>query len=147
MTGNVSTAQRSSIERSPILGETASPPKPRKKLKRPPCNTQASKHRSPGIAHVGFDNERTGVLGYVPDSKCLRTTSFNLHSAIVHRFSRSFSPAQYDLAMIRADSQLGKLKVCARSRNRDQELIRLDSFAYGYSFAFGMALLWYIWAK
>lgn len=38
-------------------------------------------------------------------------------------------------------------KVGAWRRSRDQEPIRLDSFAYGFAFAFGMALVRYIWAK
>ncbi|MDR4469952.1 MAG: hypothetical protein MRJ68_16920 [Nitrospira sp.] len=38
-------------------------------------------------------------------------------------------------------------KVGAWRRNRNQEPIRLDSFAYGFSFAFGMALVRYIWAR
>lgn len=38
-------------------------------------------------------------------------------------------------------------KVGAWRRKRDQEPIRLDSFAYGVAFAFGMALVRYIWAK
>ena len=37
-------------------------------------------------------------------------------------------------------------KVGAWRRNRDQEPIRLDSFSYGFSFAFGTALVRYIWA-
>lgn len=69
MRGNVSTAEQSSIGRSPIIGETASPPKPRRKLNRPRCNARAGRHRSSDIAYVGFDNERTGVLGYVSGKK------------------------------------------------------------------------------
>lgn len=38
-------------------------------------------------------------------------------------------------------------KLGAWRRSREQEPIRLDSFAYGFSFAFGMALVRYIWAK
>jgi hypothetical protein len=32
-------------------------------------------------------------------------------------------------------------------RNRQQELIRLDSFAYGFCFAFGMALVRHMWVN
>jgi len=38
-------------------------------------------------------------------------------------------------------------KIGAWRRNRDQEPIRLDSFAYGCCLAFGMALVRYLWAK
>lgn len=38
-------------------------------------------------------------------------------------------------------------KIGAWRRNRDQEPIRLDSFSYGFSFAFGMALVRYLWTK
>ena len=38
-------------------------------------------------------------------------------------------------------------KVGAWRRNREQQPLRLDSFAYGFAFAFGMALVRYIWAK
>src|SRR5437016_10412560 len=45
MPGNVSTAERSSIGRSIIIGEIASQPKPRKKLKRPPREPWAGRQR------------------------------------------------------------------------------------------------------
>ena len=38
-------------------------------------------------------------------------------------------------------------KLGAWRRNRAQEPIRLDSFSYGFCFAFGTALVRYIWAK
>ncbi len=38
-------------------------------------------------------------------------------------------------------------KLEALRRNCQQELIHLDSFAYGFCFAFGMALVRHIWAK
>ncbi len=38
-------------------------------------------------------------------------------------------------------------KVGAWRRWREQGLIRLDSFLYGFAFAFGMALVRYIWAR
>jgi hypothetical protein len=109
MPGNASTAERSSIGRSPKIGETASPPKPRKKSKRPPCNTGAARHRSFGIARVGFDNERTGTLGYVsgkqlpvddiPQSalynrSLTRTVSPLLSSTISHRSEQAFNLAR-----------------------------------------------------
>src|SRR6185503_2561047 len=65
MRGNASTAEQSSIGQSPTIEETASRPKPRKPLKQPPWNKPASKRRNFGIASVEFDNEQTGVLGYV----------------------------------------------------------------------------------
>ena len=86
-----------------------------------------------------LDTFRTANVFGLPPSICTQQSFIDSHGL--------FSPAQYDLAMIRTDSQLGKLKVCARRLNRDQKLIRLDSFAYGFSFAFGMALVRYIWAK
>ena len=60
---------------------------------------------------------------------------------------RLFNPAQYHLALIRTDFLLGNANVRAWRRHRDQEPIRLVSFAYGFYFEFGMALVRYILAK
>jgi len=105
MRGNVSTAERSSIGRSPIIGETASPLKPRKKSKRPPCNTGAGRHRNSGTAYARVNSERAGVLGYIPGkqlsvyyiphrtphrSSILAVFSL-LSSAISHRPKQSFN--------------------------------------------------------
>jgi hypothetical protein len=105
MPGNASTAAQSSIRRLPIIEEIASPPKSREKLKRPPCNTGAGRHRSSGIAYVGVNSERTEVLGYVraitaserhtlihaPHCLSILTVFSLLPSAISHRPEQTFN--------------------------------------------------------
>jgi hypothetical protein len=110
MPGNALTAVQSSIGRLPTIGETASPPKPRKKLKQPLCNTGAGRHQSSGIAYVG----RAGVLDtFQARSQCLWTTFPNPHSIIVHRSRSLFSSAQYDLCRSNKNFQRDDAKVCA----------------------------------
>jgi hypothetical protein len=90
MRGNVSTVERSSIGKSLIIGEIASPPKPRKELKRPPRNAGAGRHRSSSVALVGFDDARTEVLGCVPGKHCPWTPSPGPYSTINQRISQAF---------------------------------------------------------
>lgn len=90
MPGNVSTAERSSIGRSSIIGEIASPPKRRKELKRPPRNAGADRHWSSCVAVWLSTMSGPEFLDAFRASNCPWTTSSSPYSTIDQRISQVF---------------------------------------------------------
>ena len=86
MPGNASTAELSSIVQSPEIGEIALRPRPRKKPKRPPCNTGAGRHRNSGIGNAGSIIREPEFS----DTSQAHNT-LNTPPTLVHRCSPSFS--------------------------------------------------------
>src|SRR5437764_1556386 len=146
MRGNVSTAERSSIGRSIIIGEIASQPKPRKKLKRPPRDAWAGRHRG-SLSHLSVSTMNgPEFLDGFPAGNCLWTMHPSQHSTIDQRISQSFlscpGPSRTDPNRL-FTWQCEGLSVASSARPGT----RLVSFTYGFSFAFGMALVRYMRAQ
>jgi hypothetical protein len=78
---------------------------------------------------------------------CLWTRSPSPHSTIDHRISQSFLSCPVASRTDPNRLLTWQCECLSVASSRDQEPIRLVSFAYGFSFAFGMALVRYIREK